>query len=172
MVTIDTPTCILLGSAVAIRYEPMLKTHTDALRLRALVVTLFGFAPLGMLFDLYFHEWQWQYFMSPTAPWLSMAFAISMPAGGLLGFELSRRALAAGNRKGALMVAGAASAFTALYSLVFFRRVFWVGNTSEWEAGTATFMLSHTSFVTLLACTGAYLGFSIWLWILRKPAFG
>lgn len=167
MVTIDTPTCVLLGSAVALRNEALLATRTDALRVRALVVAALGFAPLGQLFDLYFHDWQWQYFASPIEPALSMLFVASMVAGGLLGFELTRRALLAGNKRGALMVAAVPALFSGLYSAVFFRRVFWVGSYAEWTAGNGTFMLSHGSFMALLGGTGLYLCFSVWMWVLR-----
>lgn len=167
MVTIDVPTCVTLGSAVALKHASLLKDRPEALRLRALVVCAFGFAPLGQLFDLYFHDWQWQYFLNPVEPALSMLFIVLMLAGGLLGYELTRRALLDQNRSQALTVAFAPLVFSGVYSAVFFRRVFWVGTHAEWSAGTATFMLAHTSFVALLAGAGIYLAFAIWLWVLR-----
>jgi hypothetical protein len=169
MVTIDVPTCVALGSAVALKHQALLPARTDALRLRALVVCAFGFAPLGQLFDLYFHDWQWQYFLTPVEPAYSMLFIMAMLGGGLLGFELTKAALAAGNKRNALLVALVPLVFTALYSAVFFRRVLWVGSYAEWSAGTATLMPMHGSFMMLLGSTGAYLGFAIWRWVLRPP---
>lgn len=170
MVTIDVPTCVLLGSAIAIRHEKDLRDRSADLRVRTLLVCALGFAPLGQLFDLYHHEWQWQYFLHPVEPAFTMLFNLAMIVGGLVGFELSRRALQAGNKTGARLIAGGAAAFTALYSAIFYQRVFWVGSYDAWSTGNATFMLSHTPFMILLASTGTYLSVSIYLWVLRPLA--
>ncbi|MCC6807293.1 MAG: hypothetical protein IT381_07705 [Deltaproteobacteria bacterium] len=167
MVTIDVPACIALGAIVAIRHKKELPEQTPQLRLAAFMLVTFGFVPLGSAFDFYFHDWEWQYFFDRTEPVMSILFNVAMSAGGLLGFELARRAIMKGNEKGAMIVAGSALGFTALYSAVFFQRVLWVGTVAEWQSGTATFMLTHTRFMMLLAGTALYLTAWIYMLIVR-----
>ncbi len=160
MVTIDVPICVMLGSAVALRHTPAAETSeagTAALRLRALALVTFGFAPLGQLFELYHRDWQWQYFVAVLPPYASMLFVVAMSAGGLMGYELSARALRAGNKTAAWAVMLGAAGFTSLYSLVFWRRVLWVGTRAEWNAGTATLMFEHREFMGLLVGCGLWL---------------
>src|SRR5262245_58004589 len=133
LVTIDVPACMALGAVVALKNADTLANNPAPARFKALGVCLFGFTPLAHLFELYFHDWEWQYL--PTAPWMSMAFIIVMNGLGLLSFEWARKLIVAGNKKGAQVLLGVALACVALYYVVFYKRVMWVGTKDEWLAG-------------------------------------
>src|SRR6187402_2891009 len=100
MVTIDVPSCMALGAAVAIA-QPAASPWLG--RFRTLAACLFGFTPLAHLFELYFHDWEWQYPAPYLPPWTSMAFIIAMNALGLLTYEYARTL----SRKNQLILLGA-----------------------------------------------------------------
>lgn len=168
MVTIDVPTCVALGSAVALRFESQLPTQTPVLRYRALLLVVLGFMPLGLMFDLYHHEWQWQYFAESLPPAATMLFVVAMVLGGIAGFELTRKWLLGGQKRLAQALFLGALGFTTLYSLVFYSRVLWVGSRAEWLAGTASPMWAHGSFQALLASCGVYLTLACYLGLRRR----
>jgi hypothetical protein len=157
MVTIDIPACVALGSAVALRFEKDLSAHTPELRYRSLLLVVLGFVPLGLMFDLYHHDWEWQYFAEGLPPAATALFVMAMVGGGIAGFELTRKWLLDGKKRAAQLLFVAALGFTSLYSLVFYSRVFWIGSRAEWLAGTAPAMWAHPSFQVLLVVCGVYL---------------
>lgn len=137
--------------------------HRLAGQFLTLVLTLFAFTPLAQLFALSFFDWEFQYYVREQTPFWHLFLLLSMNAGGLLGFELTRQAWLKGGLKRARAVLALTLALIALYVMLFFRRVFWVGSLESWQLGEATLMPLHRPFMTLLAVSALYVALFLYV---------